>query len=85
MSQLTRILATLAVCGFATFAAAQPYASRPIEMVIHTNPGGGQDVVGRLLQEINASEKLLPQPFTIVNRPGGSGAVARSPKNTGDD
>jgi len=45
-------------------------------MVIHTNPGGGQDVVGRLITEINNREKLLPQPFTNVNRPGGSGAVA---------
>ncbi|MGH6740795.1 MAG: hypothetical protein ACREDY_17515, partial [Bradyrhizobium sp.] len=54
----------------------QAYPSRPIEMVIHTNPGGGQDVFGRLLSEINTRDKLLPQPFTIVNRPGGSGAVA---------
>ena len=54
----------------------QPYPAKPIEMVIHTNPGGGQDVVGRLITEINNREKLLPQPFTNVNRPGGSGAVA---------
>ncbi|MGH6628281.1 MAG: hypothetical protein ACREB3_00955, partial [Burkholderiales bacterium] len=57
-------------------ASSQSYPARPIEMVIHTNPGGGQDVFGRLIAEINAREKLLPQPFTTVNRPGGSGAVA---------
>ncbi len=55
---------------------AQAFPSRPIEMVIHSNPGAGQDVFGRLVAEISAKEKLLPQPFTIVNRPGGSGAVA---------
>ena len=54
----------------------QAFPSRPIEMVIHSNPGAGQDVFGRLVAEISAREKLLPQPFTVVNRPGGSGAVA---------
>ena len=57
-------------------ASSQPYPAKPIEMVIHTNPGGGQDVFGRLITEINNREKLLPQPFTNVNRPGGSGAVS---------
>ena len=55
---------------------AQPYPNRPVEMVIHSNPGAGQDVFGRLFAEISAREKLLPQPFTIVNRAGGSGAVS---------
>src|SRR6478752_821199 len=55
---------------------AQSYPTRPIEIVIHTNPGAGQDIFGRLLAEINTREKLLPQPFSIVNRPGGSGAVS---------
>jgi putative tricarboxylic transport membrane protein len=54
----------------------QAFPSKPIEMVIHTNPGGGQDVFGRLIADINMREKLLPQPFSIVNRPGGSGSVA---------
>jgi putative tricarboxylic transport membrane protein len=55
---------------------AQTFPSRPMEMVIHSNPGAGQDVFGRLVAEISAREKLLPQPFTVVNRPGGSGTVA---------
>jgi putative tricarboxylic transport membrane protein len=76
MSQLIRFLAALFMCGFASAALAQSYPSRPIEMVIHSNPGAGQDVFGRLLAEINTKEKLLPQPFSIVNRAGGSGAVS---------
>ena len=47
-------------------------------MVIHTNPGGGQDVFGRLFAEISQRERLLPQPFAVVNRPGGSGVVAQT-------
>jgi putative tricarboxylic transport membrane protein len=66
---LATALAPLAVC-------AQNYPVRPIEMVIHSNPGAGQDVFGRLFADICSREKLLPQPFTIVNRPGGSGSVA---------
>jgi putative tricarboxylic transport membrane protein len=57
-------------------ATAQSFPAKPIEMVIHSNPGAGQDTFGRLVAEISQREKLLAQPFTIVNRPGGSGAVA---------
>ena len=69
-------LAAAAAAFASVTASSQPFPARPIEMVIHTNPGGGQDVFGRLLAEINTREKLLPQPFTIVNRPGGSGTLA---------
>lgn len=65
-----------AAAALTTAAHAQPFPSKPIEMVIHSNPGAGQDVFGRLFVDIVAREKLLPQPFTVVNRPGGSGAVA---------
>ena len=71
----TVALAAAAACVSAT-ALSQAFPSRPIEMVIHSNPGAGQDVFGRLFAEISSREKLLPQPFTVVNRPGGSGAVA---------
>ncbi len=75
LSQLLRGAGVaLAMSPFAV--CAQSFPSKPVEMVIHTNPGGGQDVFGRLVAEIAAREKLLSQPFTIVNRPGGSGAVA---------
>jgi putative tricarboxylic transport membrane protein len=69
--------AALAACIVAP-APAQSFPAKPIEMVIHTNPGGGQDVFARLIADITAREKLLPHPFTIVNRTGGSGSVASS-------
>jgi putative tricarboxylic transport membrane protein len=75
LHRLLRALAVTATC-VATLAQSQSFPSRPIEMVIHSNPGAGQDVFGRLFAEISSREKLLPQPFTIVNRPGGSGTVA---------
>ena len=75
---LKMLAATLSLTAVLTPATlhAQTFPSRPIEMVIHSNPGAGQDVFGRLVAEISQREKLLPQPFTIVNRPGGSGTVA---------
>src|SRR5262245_46949620 len=70
-------IAAAAAAGLAPVAAAsQSYPAKPIEMVIHTNPGGGQDSFGRLFAEISSREKLLPQPIAVVNRPGGSGVVA---------
>jgi putative tricarboxylic transport membrane protein len=57
-------------------ASSQSYPIKPVEMVIHTSPGAGQDVIGRLIADISSREKLLPQPFVVVNRPGGSGVVA---------
>src|SRR5688572_9482431 len=66
----------LALVAFSTAAGAQSYPAKPIELVIHTNPGGGQDTFSRLVAEIITREKLLPQPFAIVNRTGGSGTVA---------
>ncbi len=71
-----RPIAIAAILMLPAFAPAQNFPVKPLEMVIHSNPGAGQDVFGRLIAEISAKEKLLPQPFTVVNRPGGSGAVA---------
>lgn len=74
--RLAIALAAAAAAFVSGTASSQSYPVKPIEMVIHTNPGGGQDVFGRLFADINTREKLLPQPFTIVNRTGGSGSVA---------
>lgn len=75
LHRLLGALAATAACIPAT-SHSQAYPNRPIEMVIHSNPGAGQNVFGRLFAEISSREKLLPQPFTVVNRPGGSGSVA---------
>jgi putative tricarboxylic transport membrane protein len=76
IQQLVAAIAA-AACALASGpAASQAFPVKPVEMVIHTNPGGGQDVFGRLVADINMREKLLPHPFTIVNRTGGSGTVA---------
>ena len=65
-------------CLMATEAAAQPYPTKPIEMVSPTSAGGGSDLVARMVADIIAKEKLLPQPVIIQNRAGGGGAVGQT-------
>jgi putative tricarboxylic transport membrane protein len=71
-SRIAGILATL-VYGIAL---AQPYPAKPIEVTVHTSAGSGGDVVSRTVAEIMRRENLLPQPFVVVNRVGGSGVIA---------
>ena len=50
--------------------------SRPVEVVVHTGPGGGSDVLARAMVLMFEKEKLLPVRAQVVNKPGGGGAVA---------
>ena len=71
------VLLLLAAAGFATDAGAQGYKpARPVELVVHTGPGGGSDVLGRALAVMAEREKLLPVRMVVVNKPGGNSAVA---------
>jgi len=55
-------------------ASAQAYPSRPVRYIVSGPPGGGQDIVARLMGQW-LSEKL-GQPFVIENRPGGGTNIA---------
>jgi putative tricarboxylic transport membrane protein len=50
--------------------------TRPIEVVVHTGPGGGSDVLARAMVLMMEKEKLLPVRAQVVNKPGGGGATA---------
>ena len=50
--------------------------SRPIEFVVHTGPGGGNDVLARAIVVIVEKEKLLPVRMQVVNKTGGGGLSA---------
>jgi putative tricarboxylic transport membrane protein len=69
------LLATVAI-GWAHATFAQWSPSKPVEFVTHSSPGGGADVVARVIAEIVAREKLLAQPLVVQNRTGGGGTIA---------
>ena len=50
--------------------------TRPVEVVVHTGPGGGSDVLARAVALMMEKEKLLPVRMQVVNKTGGGGAVA---------
>lgn len=69
------LLACLSAAGFALPVHAwQP--EKPIEIVVPTTPGGGIDRTARLLQKIIQEGGLASVPVTVVNKPGGGGAVS---------
>jgi tripartite-type tricarboxylate transporter receptor subunit TctC len=53
---------------------AQSYPTRPVSMLVGFAPGGGTDIIARLLQP--ALQEELGQPIAIENRAGGSGTIA---------
>lgn len=67
-------LAFLAVLVSASAFAYKP--TRPIEVVVHTGPGGGSDLLARAVAGMIEKEGLLPVRMQVVNKTGGGGAVA---------
>jgi putative tricarboxylic transport membrane protein len=63
--------------SFAEMAFAQGFKpTRPIEVVVHTGPGGGSDLLARAVALMVEREKLLPVRMQVVNKTGGGAAVA---------
>jgi len=71
MHTLTTLLALLA---FAGSTAAQQYPVRPIRMIIGFPPGGGTDIIGRIIAQ--RMSEGLKQQILVDNRGGASGQIA---------
>lgn len=73
------MLAVLAAAALvSTGAAAQFKPTKPIEVVVHTGPGGGADVLGRFISNLVEKEKLAPVRLQVTNKTGGGGGTAMS-------
>jgi tripartite-type tricarboxylate transporter receptor subunit TctC len=68
-----RLLALLLTLAWG-LACAQDYPAKPVRMVVGFPPGGGTDVVARILQP--RLSELVGQAVVIDNRPGATGTVA---------
>ena len=71
----------LVVTGFAHAAA---YPDKPVRVIVPSAPGGGIDVIARLVSQRLSED--LGKPFIIDNRPGGGGNIgmetaAKSPRD----
>ena len=70
----------LSAIVFSTAGTAQTYPAKPVRMVIPIAPGGGTDIVGRMVAQ--KLTEALGQQFIVDNRPGAGGrtrAVNRVP------
>ncbi len=65
------LFAAISVCGVA---AAQSYPARPVRMIIGFPPGGGTDIVGRIVAQ--KLTEVLGQQVVADNRGGASGQIA---------
>ncbi len=67
----------LVYCNLATnaFAASGWVPNRPVEIIVGTDPGSGFDRTARILQKVWQANHLVDQTVTVVNKPGGFGAV----------
>ena len=75
VSRRAVLVATATCCAMprALFAQGSNYPNHPIELIVPAGAGGGTDVLARAFAE--AAKKHLPQPITVINRPGASGMI----------
>jgi putative tricarboxylic transport membrane protein len=61
--------------GWIGSAAAQWKPNKTVEIIVASGPGGGNDKVARVMQQVLQDSKMLTD-VVVVNKPGGSGNVA---------
>jgi tripartite-type tricarboxylate transporter receptor subunit TctC len=71
---LRRFALAVAAVGWASLAAAQPYPTHPIRLLVSYPPGGAADIVARAIGTPLAAR--LGQPVVVENRPGSNGNLA---------
>ncbi len=70
----TRLLAIVALCAASAGAFAQAYPSKPIRIVVGFPPGGGNDIIARLVGA--KVQESWGQPVVIDNKPGANSIIA---------
>ena len=66
--------AALVACAPLLAGAQEPYPSRPVRLIVAQSPGGGPDLLARLVaQELNTQWK---QPVIVENKLGAAGGIA---------
>ena len=71
--QLLSIIPGVAAMIFSALVAGQPYPTKPVRIIVAFAPGGGNDLVARVVAQL-LSERLK-QSFIVENRVGASGII----------
>lgn len=74
LGALKSVGAIALLCGLLATNAIAQYPNKPIRVLVPIPPGGGPDVIGRMIAPKLA--EALGQPIVIENRVGGNGTVA---------
>jgi tripartite-type tricarboxylate transporter receptor subunit TctC len=68
------VLVMLAALAAAAPANAQSYPTKPVRILVGAPPGGGTDIIARLLAE--KFSEAFKQSFVVENKPGASNTIA---------
>jgi putative tricarboxylic transport membrane protein len=77
-TRLLLVMLALAAAAPAAFAQSAWKPTRNVEIVVGVAPGGGIDRTARLIQKILQDDRSIGVTTTVVNKPGGGGAIAQS-------
>jgi tripartite-type tricarboxylate transporter receptor subunit TctC len=72
--KIARFVAVIALCAIAFGAWAQTYPTKPIRIVVGFPPGGGNDIIARLVGA--KMQESWGQPVVIDNKPGAASILA---------
>lgn len=74
---LTRMLSGLLMLGAASAAGAQAWSpQKNVEIAVPNSPGGSNDRTARQIESFLTKHGLANATFSVVNKPGGGGAIA---------
>jgi tripartite-type tricarboxylate transporter receptor subunit TctC len=74
MYSFARLALGLALAVAGGVAAAQTWPSKTVRVMVGASPGGGTDIIARMLAE--KYQAAFGQPFIVENRPGASNTIA---------
>jgi tripartite-type tricarboxylate transporter receptor subunit TctC len=59
--------------GLASSSYAQEWPQKPIRIIVSFGPGGGADIIGRILAD--SMQVQLGKPVVVENKPGAGGII----------
>jgi tripartite-type tricarboxylate transporter receptor subunit TctC len=74
MALVARLAAGFALAAASSLALAQTWPTKPVRIMVGASPGGGTDIIARMLAE--KYHAAFGQPFLVENRPGASNTIA---------